>query len=131
MDFAKTKSDIYKQQGLLSKIRWVTFFTSVIQFKKNKKIWFWPKMTDYEFFGEKSSTLGPFLTSKGYKRAYEFLAGIFFFFLIGQCVYLQAHWTLNSYVRYLGKILKFVKGREKRPFFPPPIFIIPIILKNF
>ena len=34
MDFAKTKSDIYKQQGLLSKIRWVTFLTSVIQFKK-------------------------------------------------------------------------------------------------
>ena len=37
MDFVKTKSDIYKQQGLLSKIRWVTFFTSVIQFKKKKK----------------------------------------------------------------------------------------------
>ena len=36
MDFAKTKSDIYKQQGLLSKIRWVTFFTSVIQLKKTK-----------------------------------------------------------------------------------------------
>ena len=36
MDFAKTKSDIYKQQGLLSKIRRVTFFTSVIQLKKKK-----------------------------------------------------------------------------------------------
>ena len=33
MDFAKTKSDIYKQQSLLSKIRWVTFFTIVIQLK--------------------------------------------------------------------------------------------------
>ena len=38
MDFAKTKSDIYKRQGILYKIRWVTFFTSVIQFKKKKKI---------------------------------------------------------------------------------------------
>ena len=37
MDFAKTKTDIYKQQTLLSKKRWVTFFTSVIQFKKKKK----------------------------------------------------------------------------------------------
>ena len=37
MDFAKTKSDIlYKQQGLLSKICWVTFFTSVIQFEKKQ-----------------------------------------------------------------------------------------------
>jgi hypothetical protein len=34
MDFAKTKSGIYKQQGFLLKFRWVTFFTSVIQFKK-------------------------------------------------------------------------------------------------
>ena len=34
IDFAKTKTEIYKQQNLLSKIRWVTFFTSVIQFKK-------------------------------------------------------------------------------------------------
>ena len=33
MDFVKTKTEIYKQQNLLSKIRWVTFFTSVIQFK--------------------------------------------------------------------------------------------------
>ena len=37
MDIAQTKTDIYKQQSLLSKIRWVTFFTSVIQFKKKKK----------------------------------------------------------------------------------------------
>ena len=37
MDFAKTKSDIYKQQGFLSKIRWVSFFTSVIQFKNKNK----------------------------------------------------------------------------------------------
>ena len=37
MDFAKTKTDIYKQQTLLSKKRWVTFFTSVMQFKKKKK----------------------------------------------------------------------------------------------
>ena len=40
MDFAQTKTDIYipvyEQQILLSKIRWVTFFTSVIQFKKKK-----------------------------------------------------------------------------------------------
>ena len=44
MDFAKTKTDIYKQQSLFSKIRWVTFFTSVIQFKKkNKKIDFGQK----------------------------------------------------------------------------------------
>ena len=38
MDFAKTKTDIYKQQTLLSKKRWVTFFTSVIQFKKKKNL---------------------------------------------------------------------------------------------
>jgi hypothetical protein len=39
MDIAQTKTDIYKQQSLLLKIRWVTFFTSVIQFQKtNKKI---------------------------------------------------------------------------------------------
>ena len=68
-DFAKTKTEIYKQQNLLSHIRCVTFFTSVIQFKKKKEIRFWPKMTDYEFFCETSSNLGPFLTSKGYKRA--------------------------------------------------------------
>ena len=37
MDFAQTKTGIYEQQILLSKIRWVTFFTSVIQFKKKKK----------------------------------------------------------------------------------------------
>ena len=37
MDIAQTKTDIYKQQSLLSKIRWVTFFTSVIQFKKKQK----------------------------------------------------------------------------------------------
>ena len=36
MDLAKTKSDIYKQQGLLSKIHCVMVFTSVIQFKKKK-----------------------------------------------------------------------------------------------
>ena len=38
MDFAKTKSDIYKQQGLLSKICCVNFFTSVIQLKQKKKL---------------------------------------------------------------------------------------------
>ena len=38
MDFAQTKTDIYKQQTLLSKIRWVTFFTNVIQFKKKNLI---------------------------------------------------------------------------------------------
>ena len=32
MDFAKTKTEIYKQQNLLSKIGWVTVFTTVIQF---------------------------------------------------------------------------------------------------
>ena len=69
MNFAKTKTELYKQQNLLSKIRWVTFFTSVIQFKKNKKILFGSKITDFEFFYEKNSNLGPFLTSKGYKRA--------------------------------------------------------------
>ena len=37
MDFAQTKTDIYEQQILLSQIHWVTFFTSVIQFKKKKK----------------------------------------------------------------------------------------------
>ena len=37
IDFAKTKTEIYKQQNLLSKIRWVTFFTSVIKLKKKKK----------------------------------------------------------------------------------------------
>ena len=37
MDFAKTKTDIYKQQTLLSKKRWVKFFTILIQFKKKKK----------------------------------------------------------------------------------------------
>jgi hypothetical protein len=36
MDFAKTKTEIYKQQNILSKIRWVTFCTSVIQFRKKK-----------------------------------------------------------------------------------------------
>ena len=40
MDFAKTKTEIYKQQNLLSKIRWITFFTSVIQLKKNKNLIF-------------------------------------------------------------------------------------------
>ena len=30
MNFAKTKSDIYKQKGLLSKIRWVTFLPDTI-----------------------------------------------------------------------------------------------------
>ena len=30
MDFAKTKTDIYKQQNHRSNIRWVTFFTSEI-----------------------------------------------------------------------------------------------------
>jgi hypothetical protein len=34
MEFTQTKTDIYKQQTLLSKIRCVTFFTSVIQLKK-------------------------------------------------------------------------------------------------
>ena len=38
MDFAKTKTDIYQQQNLLSKIRCVTVFTSVIQFKKKKML---------------------------------------------------------------------------------------------
>ena len=38
MDIAQTKTDIYKQQSLLSKIRCVTFFTSVIQLKKKQKI---------------------------------------------------------------------------------------------
>ena len=37
MDFVKTKTEIYKQQNLLSKIRWVTFCTSVIQLKKKKQ----------------------------------------------------------------------------------------------
>ena len=36
MDFAKTKTDIYRQQTLLSKKRWVKFFTSVIQFEKKQ-----------------------------------------------------------------------------------------------
>ena len=61
MDFAKTKTDIYKQpENFLSKIRCVTVFTSVIQFKKKK--------SNFDF-GQKSSNLGPFLTSKGHKRA--------------------------------------------------------------
>jgi hypothetical protein len=34
MDLAKTKAEIYTEQNLLSKIGWVTFFTSVIQFQK-------------------------------------------------------------------------------------------------
>ena len=38
MDFTKTKTEIYKQQNLLSKIRWVTLFTSVIQLKKKKNL---------------------------------------------------------------------------------------------
>ena len=38
MDIAQTKTDIYKQQSLLSKIRWVTFFTSVIQLKKKNNL---------------------------------------------------------------------------------------------
>jgi hypothetical protein len=38
IDFAQTKTDIYEQQILLSKIRWVTFFTSVIQLKKKKNL---------------------------------------------------------------------------------------------
>ena len=37
IDFAQTKTHIYEQREiLLSKIRWVTFFTSVIQFKKKQ-----------------------------------------------------------------------------------------------
>ena len=43
MDFAQTKTDIHEQQIILSKIRWVTFFTSVIQFKKKKKFDFGQK----------------------------------------------------------------------------------------
>ena len=38
MDIAQTKTDIYKQQSLLSKICWVTFFTSVIQLKKKQNL---------------------------------------------------------------------------------------------
>jgi len=38
VDFAKTKTDIYKQQNILSKIRCVTVFTSVIKFKKKKNL---------------------------------------------------------------------------------------------
>ena len=38
VDIAQTKTDIYKQQSLLSKIRWVTFFTSMKKFKKKKAI---------------------------------------------------------------------------------------------
>ena len=38
MDFDKTKTDIYKQQKLLSKIRCVTVFTSVIKLKKKKNL---------------------------------------------------------------------------------------------
>ena len=36
MDFAKTKTEIYKQQNLLSKIRWVTFFYQCDTIKKKK-----------------------------------------------------------------------------------------------
>jgi hypothetical protein len=43
MDFAQTKTDIYEQQILLSKIRWVKCFTSVLQFKKKKKFDFGQK----------------------------------------------------------------------------------------
>jgi len=34
MDFVKKKAEIWKQQNLLSKIGWVTVFTTVIQFEK-------------------------------------------------------------------------------------------------
>ena len=51
MDFAKTKTEIHKQQNLLSKIRWVTFFTSVIQFEKKTNFFcFGSKLREYEFF---------------------------------------------------------------------------------
>ena len=44
VDFAQIKTDIYKQQSILSKIRWVTFFyqCDTIE-KKNKKIDFGQK----------------------------------------------------------------------------------------
>ena len=40
MGIAQTKTDIYKQQSILSKICWVMFFTSVIQFKKKQKLFY-------------------------------------------------------------------------------------------
>ena len=54
MDFAKTKSDQYKQQDLLSKIRWVKFFTSVIKFKKKTKFDFGHKRQILSSFSKKA-----------------------------------------------------------------------------
>ena len=97
-------------------------------FKKKKFFCFSPKMAICRMVSEKCSKFRPFLISKGYKKGQKFLAGKKKFSKIGQGVYLQPHRTLNPQVRYLGKILKFVRGRKG--LFPPPIFLIAIILKK-
>jgi hypothetical protein len=74
---------------------------------------------------KKSSNLGFFLFQKGIKGCRNFCPEKRIS-KIGQGVYLQAHRTLNLYVQYLGKILKFVRGG-----LPPSILLIPIILKKF
>ena len=84
MDFAKTKTDIYKQQNLLSKIRCVTVFTSVIKLKKKNKNLILAKNDRFWIL---LSNLSPFLTSKGYKWRRNFWPENNFF-LIGHRVYL-------------------------------------------
>ena len=120
MDFIKEKSWNIKTTKPFIKNPLGYVFYQCDTIKKKKQFWFWPKMTDYEFFCEKSSNLALFWLQKGIKGRRNFWPE-FFFFSIGHRVYLQAHRTLNPYVRYLGKILKFVRGGG-RPFPPPAYF---------
>jgi hypothetical protein len=60
------------------------------------------------------------LISKGYKRGVEISGRKKKICKIGQILYLLAHRTLNLYVQYLSKILKFVRGGGGPPYFPDP-----------
>ena len=74
-------------------------------------------MTSKKLIYKKSSNLGLFLISKEYKSVLKFLAEKKLFAKICQGSYLQAHRTLSLYAQYLGKILKFVRGKAS-PYFP-------------
>ena len=79
-------------------------------------------MTPVRIFYKKIPNFTLFKISKRYNTVQKFLAGEIFFSKIGQSVYLWAHKTLNLYIRFLGKKLKFVRGGGERPFPPLPLF---------
>ena len=101
------------QQVLLSKIRLVRFSTILIRLKEKKHCVVldgkWPV---WDWFTKKKQ-FKPFFFSKGYKKSKEISKGKNVFSKIGESVfwYLRAHKTLNLNVRFLGKILKFDRGR--------------------